>query len=107
MLGPLTWLSFALRALTGRLASMRGLDYQNWTMRFVGGLNQKAHDFTLDPPDLAICKDVQFDEVGALSTRYPFLAIGSDIFGGGTLSNARRIVVYNDELLVFTKDALY
>jgi len=86
---------------------MRGLDYQNWTMRFVAGLNQKADDRSLEPPELAICRDAQFDELGGLQTRYPYAELGADIFGGGTIEDCRRIVVNGDELLCFTKSKLY
>lgn len=71
------------------------------------GLNQKADPRALNPPALDIAKDVMFDEVGGLQTRYPFTALGSSIFGGGTLSSTRRLVVNGDELLCFTVNALY
>lgn len=86
---------------------MQGLNWQPWTMRFVAGLNQKADPRTLEPPELVVLKDAQFDEVGGLQTRFPFGAAETDIFGGGTISNARRIVANGDERLLFTKTQLY
>lgn len=86
---------------------MKGLDYQNWTMRFVAGLNQKADERSIEPPDLARCVNVQFDEIGGLQTRYPYAVVGANILGGGTITDARRVVEYNDEILLFTETALY
>ncbi len=91
--------------------SFRGLNWQTWTMRFLGGLNQKSDPRALEPPELTICKDVQFDKIGGLQTRYPFaLQAGPlDIFGGGAIAGAdvRRVVRNGNELLLFTKSKLY
>lgn len=87
--------------------SYAGLSWQERTLRFLGGLNQKADPRALESPELAICKDGQFDELGGIQTRYPFGAAQSDIFGGGTIADARRIERNGDELLLFTKDSLY
>lgn len=86
---------------------MRGLDWQTWQIRFTGGLNQKADPRTLEASELTICKDVAFDKIGALHTRHPFAARGTSILGGGTVANFRRLVPNGDELILFTKDALY
>src|SRR5205814_2019517 len=59
------------------------------------------------PPALDIAKDVEFDDLGGLRTRYPYADLGVNIFGGGTLSNIRRIVPNGNELLCFTQDTLY
>lgn len=87
--------------------SVAGLSWNTWTMRFTAGLNQKADPRSLEPPELTILKDAQFDEIGGLQTRYPYAALGSNIYGGGTISNARRLVANGNELLLFTKDTLY
>jgi hypothetical protein len=84
----------------------------NWDtiqLPLAAGLNQKADPRALQPPELLRATDVQFDEVGGLQTRYPFVAtgVGVDIYGGGTLSNIRRIVPNGNELLCFTDDTLY
>jgi hypothetical protein len=86
---------------------MNGLNWQTWHMRFVAGLNQKADARTLESPELAVCKDVMFDKLGGLQTRYPFALTSNDIFGGGTLSDWRVFAENGDELLLFTKDTLY
>lgn len=72
-----------------------------------GGLNQKSDARVKGPPSFDILRDAQFDSIGALQTRYPYLNIGTNIFGGGTLANIRRIVVNGSELLCFTVDTLY
>jgi hypothetical protein len=86
---------------------MNRLNWQTWHMRFVAGLNQKADARTLESPELAVCKDVMFDKLGGLQTRYPFALTSNDIFGGGTLSDWRVLAENGDELLLFTKDTLY
>jgi hypothetical protein len=86
---------------------MNSLNWQTWHMRFVAGLNQKADARTLESPELAVCKDVMFDNLGGLQTRYPFALTSNNIFGGGTLSNWRVLAENGDELLLFTKDTLY
>jgi hypothetical protein len=83
------------------------LPTQMVTIPFVGGLNTKGDRRAKSPPALDICTDVEFDDIGGLRTRYPFLDFGSDILGGGTIENPRRIVANGDELLLFTKDTLY
>lgn len=82
----------------------------NWTtenLPFRAGLGQKADDRARPQPFLDIAKDVQFDELGGLQTRFPFAAMSNAIFGGGTLANCRKLAVVNDELCVFTDVALY
>jgi hypothetical protein len=86
---------------------MNGLDWQTLHLPFAAGLDQKTDSRAMQPPALARCVDAQFDEVGGLQTRYPYAELGSDIFGGGAISDARRIVQNGNELLLFTKDALY
>jgi hypothetical protein len=84
-----------------------GLAWTKVEMPFAAGLSQKSDDRARPQPFLDICRDVQFDEDGGLQTRLPFAAMSNSIFGGGTLSNCRRLAVVNDELCVFTDTALY
>jgi hypothetical protein len=86
---------------------VRGLDWQTLQLPLAAGMNQKSDKRALQAPELARCVDVQFDELGGLQPRYPFSSLGSDILGGGSLTDPRRVVANGDELLVFTKDALY
>jgi hypothetical protein len=67
----------------------------------------KGNKQAKQPPALDIAKDVEFDDLGGLRTRYPYADLGVNIFGGGTLSNIRRIVPNGNELLCFTQDTLY
>ncbi len=87
--------------------TVRGLDFQTFTMKFSAGLNQKADPRALEAPELAVLLDGQFDEVGGLQTRYPYTAFSTSIDGGGTIADARRLVPNGGELLLFTKDTLY
>ncbi len=88
---------------------MQGLSWSLLQMPLASGLNSKPDARALNSPELAVCKDIQFDDWAGLQTRYPYLAstLTADIFGGGTLSDCRRIYVNGDELLVFTSTALY
>ncbi len=83
------------------------MEWQVINLPFVAGLNQQADPRAMQPPELTICKDVQFDEIGGLQTRYPYASIGNAILGGGTIANARQLVANGDELLLFTIDTLY
>lgn len=86
---------------------MEGLNWQTLSVPFASGLQQKSDDRARSSAALDIARDVQFDETGGLQTRHPFTAVGTNIFGGGTLANMRRVVEYDGELLVFTDTALY
>lgn len=77
------------------------------TVPFVAGIMTKGDKRAKNPPQLDICTDVEFDDLGGLRTRHPYAAFSNSIVGGGTISNARRLVAYGDELLLFTKDTLY
>ena len=49
---------------------MNGLNFQTWTMRFTAGLNQRADERTLDPPELSRAVNVQFDEMTEFIKRH-------------------------------------
>ena len=87
--------------------SVTGLDWQTVHFSFTSGLDTKAHGYALDPPGLSSCKNIEFDEAGALRLRKPYASIGVNIYGGGTLSNVRKLAVVGDELLCFTSTTLY
>ena len=93
---------------------MNGLDWQTVQIPMVGGLQAKQNDQAMDPPALLRAVDIKFDELGGLQPINPFYGLGTvtagvggDIFGGGTLSTARRIAVNGDELVLFDKDTIY
>ncbi len=83
------------------------MNWQQFFMPLAAGMNQKADDRALKAPELASAIDVQFDELGGLQTRKPFASYSVDIFGGGTMSDIRRIFTSGDELLCLTANALY
>lgn len=83
------------------------LGTQKLQIPFAAGLKQKYDDRARQPPGLDICRDVQFDDLGGLQTRLPFTALGSNIQGGGTISNARHIEAIGGELLLWTIDTVY
>lgn len=86
------------------------MSWQALQIPLVGGLSQKNDARSLQPPALAVARDIQFDETGGIQTRAPYqtlAATSNAIFGGGTLSNIRRFVANGDELLCFTRTNLY
>lgn len=85
----------------------RGLQWQTINLSMAGGLDTKGDVRAADSRQLDIARDVKFSENGGVQTRLPFGAPLSDIFGGGTIADARRIEAYSDELVLFTDDALY
>jgi hypothetical protein len=86
---------------------LRGLQFQTLEIPFVAGLKTKDDPRAMQPPGLSIARDVTFDSIGALQTRYPYASIGANILGGGTLSNVRRIYANDTELICLTSDTLY
>ncbi len=87
--------------------SARGLVPQQVVIPFGQGLNQKVDPRAMQVGSLARCLDAAFTEIGGLQTRYPYASIGANIFGGGTVTECRRIVENGSELLLFTKTGLY
>lgn len=87
--------------------SARGLVPQQVVIPFGIGLNQRKDPRALEVGSLARALDCAFTEVGGLQTRYPYASIGDGIFGGGTVSDCRRIVENGSELLLFTQTGLY
>lgn len=85
------------------------LNWQTITVPFSGSLETRADVRLLSPPNLDIARDAWFEDSGGVQTRAPFgVVMGSgQIFGGGSLTNCRRLAVVNDELCVFTDSALY
>jgi len=93
----------------GWVMAYGALNWQTLTLPFSGSLEQKTDVRLSSPPDLDLARDVQFEELGGVQTRPPFGDVmgGGAIFGGGTLSNCRRLAVVNGELCVFTDTTLY
>lgn len=83
------------------------LVYQPLQIPLVGGLDTKEDARFLTPPKLDIARDVQFEEIGGVQTRPVLATMANAVFGGGSLSNCRRLATVNGELCLFTKDALY
>ncbi len=76
-------------------------------IQFSQGMNTKG-DHRAQPEQLLdTALNVEFDDIGGLRVRFPFDAPRSNILGGGTLSNVRRMDVIGNELVCFTDTALY
>lgn len=81
---------------------MARLDWDTYTLPLAFGLDTDKHKFALEIPKLAVCKNVSFDEIGALRKRLPFTALASE-----TLTNPKALAVYKRQLLGFTDEELY
>jgi hypothetical protein len=83
------------------------LQYTNVHIPLAAGLDTKSDPRALQPPALTRALNVEFTESGGLQKRKPYAALATDIEGGGTLSDIRRLATYRDELIAFTDTKLY
>lgn len=83
------------------------LQKQTVEVPLIGGLNTKTDPRALDIPFLSECKNAVFDEHGGIQKRFGYTAKATDILDSTTISSARKIVSYGDELLLFTATQLY
>lgn len=83
------------------------LDYQPMFVPLAVGLDQEQDERAKSQPLLDIAVDVEFDAVGGLRTRKPFIGISSDKAEGGTINDFRRVVDNGGELVAFTSDSIY
>ena len=83
------------------------MDWQTFTLALAQGTNQKADPRALQPPELALLVDGQFEEVGGIQPRLPYGAMSLGILGGGTITTPRKLAVDGDELLLFDASSVY
>lgn len=86
------------------------MQWQTIQLSLGGGVETGTDVRAADPRQMDVANDVQFDELRGAQTRKPITsgAFGSNnIFGGGTLSNCRRIETVNGELVLFTDVGVY
>lgn len=83
------------------------VNYRPYTVPLSSGLATKADKRALPAPGLAVAKDVEFEDVGGVQTRRPYEEMSTEIVGGGSVADLRKIVTYDGERLLFTKEALY
>jgi hypothetical protein len=69
------------------------------------GLNTKEDDIASKAPTLSLATDIQFDDVGGLQTRKPFVAVTDH--GSNTIGAIQRLAVRDDELIGFTAEGLW
>lgn len=69
------------------------------------GLNTKADERAMEAPELAVCQNGEFEEVGGIQTRKPFVPL--DSHASNTITNIRRLAVYDGELVAFTDVAVW
>lgn len=89
--------------------SARGIPWQTIQLPLNAGLNQRTDDRARRPPFLDICRNLQFDETGGLQLRYPYGEQQSTTDDNGTpgsVSSARKILRYGNEMIMFTRDRL-
>ena len=83
------------------------VQWQTADIPFSHGLAQRQDELALEPPSLLVLQNGEFDELGGIRKRKPYEAMSTAILGGGELSDVRRLAVYGDELLCFTRDKVY
>lgn len=88
----------------------RGLNWQTVQLSLGGGVETGSDVRAADPRQMDIARDLQFDELLGVQTRKPITSGvfgANNIFGGGTLSNCRRLETVNGELVLFTDVGVY
>lgn len=81
------------------------MPYETIDIPLAAGLNTKADSKAMQPPGLAVAKDIQFDDIGGIQTRPQYQAIADA--AGNTIADIRKVAVYGDELVAFSKDKLW
>lgn len=76
-------------------------------INFAFGLNTKGDQRAQPEQLLEIATNVEFDDLGGLRCRFPYDAVRTNILGGGTIANARKLAINGDELVLFTIDSVY
>jgi hypothetical protein len=90
-----------------------GLNWQVQQLPLAAGLQQGTDVRARPQPFLDIARDVAFDELGGIQTRLPYTGQNSSsladgaVLGGGVVTNVRRIVANDDELVLFTKNSVF
>lgn len=84
---------------------MKGLDKVPIFIPFAHGLNTRADERALEAPSLTVCENVEFDEWGGLQHRKPWAP--ETYVSGAANASIRRITSWNDQLVAFSKDAIY
>ena len=74
------------------------------TIPLAAGMQNRTEDRALEPPSLEVCLNAEFDELGGIRKRRPFVQLFEDPSGN---ADVRRVVGYGDELVVFTSEGLY
>lgn len=77
------------------------LQWHDQFLPLAKGVNTKPDPRALAAPDLAICRDAQFDELGGIQTRKPYAALP------GAMEDPRGLAAYGSELILFDKENLY
>lgn len=83
------------------------LNWRTYHVPLSAGRDGKADKRALPTPQMDEIKNARWAELGGLQTAYPFASIGTDIVGGGTIANVRKMAAYDDELLCFTSTEIY
>ena len=74
---------------------------------FLSGIDEGIDPKTVKPGVLKTLKNYAWTKDGQLEKRNGTLAISTDILGGGTISQARRLAVHNDQLVLINDTGFY
>ena len=92
------------------MGGLQGLAKTLLQYSFANGLAQRLDQRVKGPEQSEILYDAEFDVIGALRTRYPYLALSTNVVGGGHLTDngpIRKVFDNGGELVALTQTALY
>lgn len=84
---------------------MRGIQRQIIDVPLAVGLSEKSDPRALEVGALSVCENAEFDELGGLQTRKPFVKFLDQ--AGNAVTPIRKLAVYDDELVAFTDVAIF
>jgi hypothetical protein len=76
------------------------LDWRTLDLPLVAGLDTGSDPRALEPPRLTRAENISFPRRGGVDLRHPYSKLGD-------ISGVRRLAVYRDELIAFTKDRIF
>lgn len=86
---------------------MAFIQKQNIPLSFTGGLQSKTDALQLQPPALLELQNATFNKIGQLSKRFGYDILPTNIMGGGQITSAFALDVFNNELNLFDNQNIY
>lgn len=80
---------------------------QNVVIPFAGGIQTKQNEYLVEPPNLLELENGVFRKQGEISKRFGFTSLGTNIQGGGNISDGAKLSLFNDDLTLLTQTNLF